>query len=179
MSTSDKIKTLQEQVDALRESIPRQFESISAVLSNIEAKLEASNSEMRAGGALRNLKQTGPVSEYATHFRKLSMKLKWNDAALMSQFKLNLKDFIKRELARRPVCVTLESLIATSIDIDNVLFMHQKSSSRGSPHHHQRHSHASSVSSSSSMSSSLSAAPIPMDLNIHWRDCCPDGVLTQ
>lgn len=48
MSSSDKLKSLQEQVDALQESISRQFESISAVLSSIEAKLEASNSEMRA-----------------------------------------------------------------------------------------------------------------------------------
>ncbi|CEP16166.1 hypothetical protein, partial, partial [Parasitella parasitica] len=48
------------------------------------------------------------------------MNLTWNDSALMAQFKLQLKDFIVRELARRPECHTLDELIIASIEIENV-----------------------------------------------------------
>jgi hypothetical protein len=51
----------------------------------------------------------------------LALLLKWNNAALVSQYHLNLKDTIKRELARRDPIHDLEDLIAVTIDIDNRL----------------------------------------------------------
>ncbi|CEP10617.1 hypothetical protein, partial, partial [Parasitella parasitica] len=79
-----------------------------------------SNPAVNAETMLRNLKHVGPVSIYATEFRQISMDLTWNDSTLMAQFKLQLKDFIVRELARRPECHTLDELIKASIEIENV-----------------------------------------------------------
>ncbi|CEP08715.1 hypothetical protein, partial, partial [Parasitella parasitica] len=88
-----------------------------------------SNPVINAEQAIRSLKQTGPVAVYATEFRRLSMLLKWNDVGLMSQVKLNPKDFIIKELARRPAVKTLAELMSSAIEIDNLFFAVQKQSS--------------------------------------------------
>lgn len=69
---------------------------------------------------LRRLHQdNSSASFYATRFRMCAQSAEWNDAALMSQFKVNLSQAIQNELARRPTSTTLKSLIAEAIDIDN------------------------------------------------------------
>ncbi|EPB86543.1 hypothetical protein HMPREF1544_06710 [Mucor circinelloides 1006PhL] len=47
--------------------------------------------------------------------------VKWNDAALISQFKVNLNNQIQNELARRGDIDSLDNLISEAIDIDNKL----------------------------------------------------------
>ncbi|KAG2209267.1 hypothetical protein INT47_005559 [Mucor saturninus] len=76
--------------------------------------------------ALRRLRQTNSATAYATEFRRLASLVLWNDAALVSQHKVNLRDVIQDELARRPSITNLESLMTASIDIDNRLFQRQR-----------------------------------------------------
>ncbi|SAL94853.1 hypothetical protein [Absidia glauca] len=85
-----------------------------------------SNPVVNAEAAIRDLKQLGPASVYATEFRRLAMLLSWNEAALISQYRLHLKDPIQDELTRRDSIDSLDDLIATSIDIDNRLFTRQR-----------------------------------------------------
>jgi len=47
--------------------------------------------------------------------------VQWNDAALISQFRVNLNSIIQNELARRGNIATLDNLIAKAIEIDNKL----------------------------------------------------------
>ena len=68
------------------------------------------------------LKQTSSVSLYATEFTKLSGFLKWNDAALCSQFYRNLKPKIKDELSTLDKPNELKKMIELSIKIDNRMY---------------------------------------------------------
>jgi hypothetical protein len=131
-----------------------------------------SNPVVNAEAALRNLKQTGPASVYATEFRRLSMLVTWNDAALCSQFILNLKDMVQDELARRDPIDILETLIATSIDIDNRLYNRQRQKKQTPPQQNQvkngRHHQPrpiTSPGSKSSVSNTPSSGAQPMDLS--------------
>ncbi|CEP12695.1 hypothetical protein [Parasitella parasitica] len=68
----------------------------------------------------------------------------------MSQFKLNLRYFIIKQLGTTPICKSLNELISTSIEIDNLFFAVQKNpysnhnhnNSPRNPHtpHHSNHS---------------------------------------
>ena len=81
-----------------------------------------SNLVVNSENAIRNLKQTGSATRYATEFRRLSMQLTWNNDALVSQYVLNLKNQIKDELARIDPILDLNAIINKSIDIDNRMF---------------------------------------------------------
>jgi hypothetical protein len=81
-----------------------------------------SNPVISAESSLRNLKQTSSAAAYATDFRRLSRRMGWNECALVSQFMLNLKDSVKDELSRREPITDFNTLVNTSIDIDNRLF---------------------------------------------------------
>ncbi|KAG2201835.1 hypothetical protein INT47_004392 [Mucor saturninus] len=87
-----------------------------------------SNPIINSESSIRALRQVGSVACYATDFRRLSMKLTWNNDALVSQFVLNLKNHVKDVLARLPPIQKLNVIIAKSIKIDNRQFarLHQK-----------------------------------------------------
>ena len=75
-----------------------------------------------AENQLRRLRQDNhSVTTYATKFRMYAQVVKWNDAALISQFKVNLNSIVQNELARRDDIESLDNLIAEAIDIDNKL----------------------------------------------------------
>jgi hypothetical protein len=104
------------------EQRPTLLTNYSIFVETVTKSFGDSNPVINAKSAIRHLKQTGPVSVYATEFRRISMFLKWNDEALMSQYKLNLKEFVILELARRPPCTSLTDLIAESIEVDNLFY---------------------------------------------------------
>jgi hypothetical protein len=85
-----------------------------------------SDPTVRAEASLRRLHQTSSTTMYATEFRRLASLVEWNNAALVSQFKVNLRDIVQDELARRPTITNLEDLISEAIDIDNRLFQRQR-----------------------------------------------------
>jgi Retrotransposon gag protein len=69
---------------------------------------------------LRNLRQTASVADYATEFQRIAGYLTWNDRPLLSTYRANLKDNIKRALVHeKPFPTTLREMIAASIRIDN------------------------------------------------------------
>jgi hypothetical protein len=104
--------TDQKNFQRLCEQCPTLLTNYSIFVETATKSFGDSNPVINAESAIRHLKQTGPVPVYATEFRRISMFLKWNDEALMSQYKLNLKEFVILELARRPPCTTLTDLIA-------------------------------------------------------------------
>lgn len=90
--------------------------------TNITNAFGDSDPVITAENQLRRLKQDNlSASIYATRFRMYAQSVEWNDAALMSQFKVNLSQPIQNELARRPTPTSLEALIFEAIDIDNKL----------------------------------------------------------
>ena len=72
--------------------------------SSFEGKLQElygiSNEEAHADRQIRKLRQTTSVAAYMSLFQGYAADLKWNDAALRSQFYLGLKDAVKVELSR-------------------------------------------------------------------------------
>jgi hypothetical protein len=72
---------------------------------------------------LRNLRQTSSVADYATEFQRIAGYLTtagWSDRPLLSNYRANLKDNIKRSLVHeKPFPTTLREMIAASIRIDN------------------------------------------------------------
>ena len=110
-----------EQVDDPEDEKPEILKNFNAFVDLITEAFGDTNPVMNAEAALRSLKQTGAVSLYATEFRRIIKNLKWNDDAYMSQFKVNLKEHIKRELHRRkPEPTELNKLITECISIDNM-----------------------------------------------------------
>jgi len=106
---------------------PEVLTNYQAFVDTITAAFGDSDPTMSAELALRRLRQSSSATSYATEFRRLSSLVSWNNAALVSQYKVNLRDAIQDELARRPVIHDLEELIVESIDIDNRLFQRQRS----------------------------------------------------
>lgn len=106
---------------------PEVLTNYKVFMDTITAAFGDSDPTLSAELALRRLRQTSSATTYATEFRRLSSLVYWNNAALVSQYKVNLRDVIQDELARRPVIQDLESLILESIDIDNRLFQRQRS----------------------------------------------------
>ena len=103
---------------------------------------------INAEASIRSLKHTSSVSNYVTEFRRLAMQLKWNDEAFISQFKLNLKEFIIKEVARRGTAhATLDEIMNEAIEVDNLFYSvnktHGSSNHNNSNHHHnhQKHHH--------------------------------------
>ena len=92
-----------------------------------------SDATVSAETALRNLKQTTSASAYVTEFRRLSSLVQWNEAALISQFNLNLKDHLENELARERKGRTLEQLLFDAVEIDNKLFQRQRNRRLAAP----------------------------------------------
>jgi Retrotransposon gag protein len=72
---------------------------------------------------LRTLRQTASVADYATEFQRIAGYLTtagWSDRPLLSNYRANLKDNIKRSLVHeKPFPTTLREMIAASIRIDN------------------------------------------------------------
>ncbi|CEP13209.1 hypothetical protein [Parasitella parasitica] len=88
----------------------------SQLSTNVTNAFGDSDPVITAENQLRRLKQDNlSASIYATRFRMHAQLVEWNDAALMSQFKVNLSQPIQNELARRPNCTTLEQLIFEAI----------------------------------------------------------------
>jgi hypothetical protein len=72
---------------------------------------------------LRNLRQTSSVADYATEFQRIAgypPTAGWSDRPLLSNYRANLKDNIKKSLVHeKPFPTTLREMIAASIRIDN------------------------------------------------------------
>ncbi|WP_231281919.1 hypothetical protein, partial [Salmonella enterica] len=76
-------------IDAPLNERPTILQTYQEFVQAITKAFGDTNPVTNAESALRALRQTGPVSLYATEFRRISLNLKWNDDALMSQYKLN------------------------------------------------------------------------------------------
>jgi hypothetical protein len=119
---------------------------------------------VNAEASLRSLKQTSSAAAYATEFRRLKMLLSWNDAALCSQYLVNLKDSVQDELARRDKIEKLDTLIATSIDIDNRLY-HRLRQKRQSVNMNPSRGHPKPVSVTPKSSQGQHHGPQPMEVD--------------
>jgi hypothetical protein len=65
------------------------------------------------------------ASVYAANFRNVAVDLKWNDAALIHQFRRGLNDNVKDMLLNYEKPKTLDDMINLVIRIDNRLFEHR------------------------------------------------------
>jgi hypothetical protein len=133
-------------LNATPEEKPEILTNYQVFVDTITSAFGDSDPTMSAELALRRLRQTTSATSYATEFRRLSSLVFWNNAALVSQYKVNLRDVIQDELARRPVIQDLEELILESIDIDNRLFQRQRTRRYGQYPNNQGESRSSTPS---------------------------------
>jgi hypothetical protein len=135
--------------------------------STITSAFGDSNPIVNAEAAIRSLKQVGPMSVYATEFRRLSMLLSWNESALISQYILNIKDTVQDELARRDPITTLDLVISTTIDIDNRLFNRTRQKKQGNHPKNDYHPKFNNQKNNRSTptNETPSSGPQPMDLS--------------
>jgi hypothetical protein len=59
---------------------------------------------------LQYLKQTKLASVYTSDFEQLASKLNWGEEALMAKYYEGLKDYIRYELIRMDLPLTLQAL---------------------------------------------------------------------
>jgi Ty3 transposon capsid-like protein len=96
------------------------FDEFSQALTNAYGDPDLTGTMERE---LRGLRQTGAVSTYAAEYQRIAAFLLaagWGDRALMSNYRIHLKDNIKNVLVHeKPFPTTLHDMIAASIRIDN------------------------------------------------------------
>lgn len=86
-----------------------------------------------AENRIRRLRQgTRPAAHYGSDFRQLACDLKWNDSALISQFKDGLNDSVKDMLLHHSIPETLNEMITLAIKCDNRIFEHRQATNRSS-----------------------------------------------
>ena len=102
------------------------FETSSPILSNLSLFLQEFQQtfgdfdrEIVAANQIRKLRQgKTSASEYAAHFRRLCCDLKWNEAALIDQFRFGLSEEIKDLLLTFPIPSSLQDAIAYAVKCD-------------------------------------------------------------
>jgi hypothetical protein len=80
------------------------------------------NQKHNAEKMIHSLRQRSSASLYASDFRRLASYIDWNNAALLFQYQLGLKEDLKDELAKLEPITNLDQLITTTIKIDDRLF---------------------------------------------------------
>lgn len=101
---------------------PAWLDSFAAFATSLNSVFGVIDEAQQAERQLRDLRQTGSVSQYYTRFFALTPLLDWDDSALRSQFYFGLKPAIKDELTHHERPSTLEELKALAIRVDNRLF---------------------------------------------------------
>jgi hypothetical protein len=88
---------------------------------------------LMADAHLRDLHQGAkPASSYAAEFKAVSSDVDWNEAALISQFRLGLRQELKDMLLYHDLPETLDAFVTLAIKCDNRLFEHQQEKKRNS-----------------------------------------------
>lgn len=118
---------------------------------------------------LKALKQSGPATSYATDFKKYSMYLSWGDEALRQAFFDGLKLDVQDRLLSPHRFATLQDLVDSAIEWDNLLFQRRRahnSSSRTSRLNtdQQSSTRPSSFTSSKTVQTSTNG-PWPMEVD--------------
>uniref|UniRef100_A0A8C5Q472 CCHC-type domain-containing protein n=1 Tax=Leptobrachium leishanense TaxID=445787 RepID=A0A8C5Q472_9ANUR len=89
------------------------------LLSALDAIYDDPFCQDTAQREIKALKQgRRPVEDYVMEFKQYALDTAWNEAALITQFRSELSDQVKDELARIGVPSTLEMLMQASISID-------------------------------------------------------------
>ncbi len=82
------------------------------VFENIDKKCTAKRQ-------LYNLRQKIFAATYSISFQHIAMNMKWDDAALISQFYQKLQEKVKNEIAKIDKLVDLQKIIFRAVIIDN------------------------------------------------------------
>lgn len=77
------------------------------------------NAHVLAESQLRALKQRGSALDYTNKFINLAADTKWNDAAMISQYRLGLKESVQETMAIHEEPDTFAEFSQLAIDIDN------------------------------------------------------------
>jgi len=99
-------------------TVPPDLVSFDALARALERTYGEADRETVAEHAIKALKQTGSVATYISEFQRHSQYVRWNDAALYSQFYDGLKETMKREVMRQGRFATLEELQAFASRMD-------------------------------------------------------------
>jgi hypothetical protein len=159
-------------LDESRQSArPTWLDSFSSFADSLNSVFGVIDEAQQAERQLRDLRQTGSVSQYYTRFFALTPMLNWDDRALRSQFYFGLKPAIKDELTHHERPTTLEELKALAIRVDNRLFerLQERRNERevvtGFSNSTQRPTVATQSGGFPSFHPATTPGPVPMDID--------------
>jgi hypothetical protein len=124
------------------------------------------NAHVLAESQLRTLKQRGSALDYTNKFINLAADTKWNDAAMISQYRLGLKESVQETMAIHDEPDTFADFSQLAIDIDNRHFGYSLTKSTATKSSIGRPSTTSTTSSRTTSSIPPASTPsMAMDLS--------------
>ena len=128
------------QPDRMEDDTRAIFQSMKKFEKTLKATFGDPDEERTAERQIRNLRQRGSASEYATQFRQIMPRLGWDSEPMMAQFYEGLKDEVKDELVKENRPDDFADYVAMAVRIDNRLYERRMekrgSSSQNNNNHH-------------------------------------------
>lgn len=125
------------------------------------------NAHVLAESQLRGLSQRGSALDYTNKFTALAADTKWNDAAMISQYRLGLKTTVQDTMANHDEPETFAEFSQLAIDIDNRQFGYSitKGTSRSSTTRPTSTSTTTTTQRTTPPSPAVSSPSMAMDLS--------------
>lgn len=115
-------KYMQRYVPSLKlpiEERPACISNLDQFFALMSKNFGVSNAHVLAETQLRQLKQRGSAIDYTNRFVNLAADTAWNDSAMISQFRLGLKESVQDAMANYPEPTTFAEFSQLAIDVDN------------------------------------------------------------
>ncbi len=110
---------LQKKSEKREEEINMIFRDLQTFEKRLRRVFEDIDKKCTAKCQLYNLRQKTFAATYSISFQHIAMNMKWNDAALISQFYQKLRKKVKNEIIRINKLVDLQKMIFRAMIIDN------------------------------------------------------------
>ena len=110
---------LQKKSEKREEEINTIFRDFQTFKKRLRRVFEDIDKKRTAERQLYNLRQKIFAATYSISFQHIATNMKWNDAALISQFYQRLREKVKNEIARIDKLVDLQKMIFRMMIIDN------------------------------------------------------------
>lgn len=101
------------------EERPLILSDLNVYFKSMSKTFGVTNAHVLAESQLRALKQRGSALDYTNKFINLAADTKWNDAAMISQYRIGLKESVQETMAIHEEPDTFADFSQLAIDIDN------------------------------------------------------------
>lgn len=101
------------------EERPLLLSDLNVYFKSMSKTFGVTNAHVLAESQLRALKQRGSALDYTNKFINLAADTKWNDAAMISQYRIGLKESVQETMAIHDEPDTFADFSQLAIDVDN------------------------------------------------------------